>query len=49
MEKISVIIPVYNAEPYLKRCVESVINQVFKNLEIILVNDESTDNSGIKA
>ena len=44
---ISVIIPVYNVEKYLMRCVDSVINQTYKNLEIILVNDGSTDSSGI--
>lgn len=43
---ISVIIPVYNVEPYLERCVDSVINQTYKNLEIILVDDGSTDGSG---
>ena len=45
-EKISVIVPVYNVEQYLERCVYSIINQTYKNLEIILVNDGSTDNSG---
>ena len=45
-EKISVIVPVYNVEQYLEKCVESIINQTYKNLEIILVNDGSTDNSG---
>ena len=44
---ISVIIPVYNVEKYLMRCVDSVVNQTYKNLEIILVNDGSTDSSGI--
>jgi len=44
--KISVVIPVYNMEKYLKRCMDSVINQTFKDLEIILVNDGSKDNSG---
>lgn len=43
---ISVIIPVYNVEKYLEKCIKSVINQTYKNLEIILVNDGSTDSSG---
>lgn len=45
-EKISVIVPVYNVEQYLERCVDSIINQTYTNLEIILVNDGSADNSG---
>lgn len=45
---ISVIVPVYNVEAYLDRCVESIVNQTYKNLEIILVDDGSTDNSGNK-
>lgn len=43
MEKISVIVPVYKVENYLKRCVDSIINQSYKNLEIILVDDGSPD------
>jgi len=42
---ITVIIPVYNVSKYLKQCLDSIINQTYKNLEIILVNDGSTDNS----
>lgn len=43
--KISVIIPVYNVEKYLKNCLDSIINQTLKEIEIICVNDGSTDNS----
>ncbi len=42
---ISVIVPIYNVEPYLKRCIDSIINQTYKTIEIILVDDGSTDNS----
>ncbi len=45
MPKVSVIIPVYNAQDYLKRCLDSVVNQTLKDIEIICVNDCSTDNS----
>lgn len=45
-ELISVIVPVYNVEKYLSRCVDSIIGQTYSNLEIILVNDGSTDLSG---
>lgn len=44
-DKISIIIPVYNVEQYIKRCLDSIINQTHKNLEVILVNDGSVDNS----
>jgi len=46
MKKISIIIPVYNVEPYIKKCLDSVINQTYKNIEILCINDGSTDNSG---
>lgn len=44
MYKISVIVPVYNVESYLSACLESLINQTYQQLEIILINDGSTDN-----
>ncbi len=47
MYKLSVFVPVYNVELYLRRCLDSIINQTYKNLEIILVDDGSTDSSGI--
>ena len=42
---VSVIIPVYNVEKYLDKCLDSIINQTYKNLEIICINDGSTDSS----
>ena len=45
-ELISIIVPVYNVEQYLEKCVDSIINQTYKNLEIILVDDGATDSSG---
>lgn len=44
---ISVIVPVYNVESYLERCVDSILKQTYRQLEIILIDDGSTDNSGL--
>lgn len=44
---VSVIVPIYNAEKFLCRCIESIISQTYNNLEIILIDDGSTDSSGI--
>lgn len=46
MSKLSVVVPVYNAEKYLKECLDSILKQTFTNLEIILINDGSSDRSG---
>ena len=43
--KVSVIIPVYNTEKYLEKCLDSVCNQTLSDIEIICINDASTDNS----
>ena len=43
--KISVIVPIYNTEKFLRKCIESILNQTLKEIEIILINDGSTDNS----
>lgn len=45
MSQVSIIIPVYNAEKYLYKCIHSVINQTYKDIEIIIINDGSTDSS----
>lgn len=45
--KISVIVPVYKVEPYLRKCLDSIINQTYRNLQIILVDDGSPDNCGV--
>lgn len=46
MQKISIIIPVFNIENYISKCLESIVNQSYKNIEILCINDGSTDNSG---
>lgn len=45
MVKYSFIVPVYNTSNYLKKCIDSLVNQTYKSFEIIIVNDGSTDNS----
>ena len=45
MPKVSLIIPVYNVENYIEKCLDSVINQTLKDIEIIIVNDGSKDTS----
>lgn len=46
MKKISVIVPIYNVEKFLQISVQSIVSQTYRNLEIILINDGSTDNCG---
>ena len=45
MDKISIIVPVYNSEPYLRKCLDSIVSQTYKNLEILCVDDGSYDKS----
>ena len=45
MNSFSIIVPVYNVEKYLNKCLESLVNQTYKDYEIIIVNDGSTDKS----
>ncbi len=47
MSKVTVVVPVYNIESYFRKCIESIITQTFKDIEIILIDDGSTDSSGI--
>ena len=44
--EISIVIPIYNAEKTLRRCIDSAVNQTYRDIEIILVDDGATDNSG---
>lgn len=43
---LSVIVPVYNAEEYLRKCIDSILYQTYSDLELLLINDGSTDSSG---
>lgn len=45
MKKVSVIIPIHNSSKYIRECLESVIKQTYKNIEIIVIDDKSQDNS----
>ena len=45
MYKVSVLIPVYNVEKYLSKCLDSIIQQTYKDIEIIIINDGTTDSS----
>ena len=45
-DKLSIVVPIYNVEKYLRKCINSLINQTYKSIEIILVDDGSSDSSG---
>ena len=49
MPKVSIIVPIYNVEGYIEKCLETLVNQTLEDIEIILVNDGSTDNSELIA
>ncbi|WP_299383273.1 glycosyltransferase, partial [Helicobacter sp. UBA3407] len=44
-KKVAIIIPIYNVEKFLNECLDSIVNQTYTNLEILLINDGSTDSS----
>ena len=46
MPKISIIVPVYNSEKHLQRCIDSILTQTYTDFELLLINDGSKDNSG---
>ena len=46
MELISIVVPIYNVSEYLPECIESILNQTYSDIEVILVNDGSTDVCG---
>lgn len=46
MVKVSIVVPVYNVQKYLRQCMDSIVNQTLKEIEIICVDDGSTDSSG---
>ena len=43
--KVSIVVPIYNAEKYIDRCIKSILDQSYHNLQLILINDGSTDHS----
>lgn len=45
MKKVSLIVPIFNSQNYIDKCISSIVDQTYKNIEIILINDGSTDNS----
>lgn len=44
-KKVTIVVPVYNAEKYIAKCLDSILNNTYKNIEVILINDGSKDNS----
>ncbi len=45
IELVSIVVPMFNAQKYIKECIESIINQAYKDIQVIMVDDGSTDNS----